>query len=315
MQDLMEMAENDHKTSSTIPCCDKCDGAHETETCPFFPQPPENHPDATMNKGENLIEEPNETLPNTALVIPQQGDGSCVFHAMAYVINQHKEKNVQSTQLRAEAADFIQKNKQWEFQGKTVQTWIDEMEGHTYDGANYEQELRNGMYGGILEIQIVAHLHEIQFKVFVSRQTHYSCVFQTAPGCGRAGFLWLHGEKMSAHYDVLENEGFEDANRVHTEMKAGPLHDNQTVTEMSTESEMQTDEEGPKTASKHSCARKRPNIRCKLSLKRTTTQYHQVCGICQVPHTRRRTSILCPCGLYVHLQCLGPKTFKKNAIK
>ena len=41
--------------------------------------------------------------------------------------------------------------------------------------------------------------------------------------------------------------------------------------------------------------RRRIVKRNKLSLKRTTTQYSQKCGICNDLHTRRSTSILCPC--------------------
>ena len=48
--------------------------------------------------------------------------------------------------------------------------------------------------------------------------------------------------------------------------------------------------------------------RNRLSLTKTTTQYREHCGICGDSHTRRRTSIQCTCGKYVHLKCLGFRT-------
>ena len=80
------------------------------------------------------------------------------------------------------------------------------------------------------------------------------------------------------------------------------------ASDMPTESEMQSTQDNADSQSKAGGTRKRVSKRNKLSLKRTTTQYNQVCGVCQIPHTRRRTSILCSCGFYVHLHCLGLKS-------
>ena len=116
------------EANGKAPRCDKCDGEHETETCPFYPNPPENHIDATMHKGEKPMCVPDTVLPFTVQVIPQEGDGNCAFHAMAHIINKCEGKHVEGTQLRAEAAEFIHHHKQLQFQGKTIQEWIEKLE-------------------------------------------------------------------------------------------------------------------------------------------------------------------------------------------
>ena len=97
--------------------CDKCDGKHETDNCPYFKKPRDNHPDAQKNSKKlggfsNLpgnyrfillvilisIDTMNvfyffvsifvlycagATL-RTARVVRQPGDGSCLFHSLSY---------------------------------------------------------------------------------------------------------------------------------------------------------------------------------------------------------------------------------------
>ena len=100
------------------------------------------------------------------------------------------------------------------------------------------------------------------------------------------GWLWLHGEKEAAHYDVLEDEVAISMNTNTQEAEQEPIED---LNDIQTESEMQIDSEPtPKV-------KRRPIKWNVLSLKKTTTQYNQVCGVCQAPHTRRCSSVLCSC--------------------
>ena len=39
---------------------------------------------------------------------------------------------------------------------------------------------------------------------FRKEETCYRCIFSTEPQRSNVGYLWYHGEKWAAHYDVLE---------------------------------------------------------------------------------------------------------------
>lgn len=66
-------------------CCDKCDGKHETNQCPFYKTKRGNHPDEQRNGSKlgGVSSLPGQTL-RSARVIRQPGDGSCLFHSMSY---------------------------------------------------------------------------------------------------------------------------------------------------------------------------------------------------------------------------------------
>ena len=52
---------------------------------------------------------------------------------------------------------------------------------------------------------------------------------------------------------------------------------------------------------------KKKMVRHRFSLKKTRTQYEDMCGICGEWHTHKVALALCICGAYVHLKCLGWK--------
>lgn len=67
-------------------CCDKCDGKHVTEQCPYYKTKRGSHPDEQKNfykKLGGISNLPGQTL-RSARVVRQPGDGSCLFHSMSY---------------------------------------------------------------------------------------------------------------------------------------------------------------------------------------------------------------------------------------
>ena len=68
--------------------CDKCDGKHSTEACPWFKKPRDKHPDAKPASEKKMLgmqSGPVEVLKSsTVRVIRQPGDGSCLYHSLSY---------------------------------------------------------------------------------------------------------------------------------------------------------------------------------------------------------------------------------------
>jgi hypothetical protein len=109
------------------PLCDKCDGAHDTAVCPKYPLPPEEHPDATINKGRVPENTEDVMLPSTVQIAPQLGDGNCLFHSLAYILRTSRAQPVTGAQLRTEVAEFIEQHPQRQFKNKTIAQWIEDM--------------------------------------------------------------------------------------------------------------------------------------------------------------------------------------------
>ena len=72
-------------SSASKLCCDKCDGNHETERCPYYRKKRGTHPDEKKGKGKGLgAGSGGSFFIKRARVVRQPGDGSCLFHSLAY---------------------------------------------------------------------------------------------------------------------------------------------------------------------------------------------------------------------------------------
>jgi hypothetical protein len=223
-QELLEMLEQELKYDT----CDKCDGDHATSDCVHYPLPREEHADAHTNHGKQVPAPEDITLPLTMLIIPQPGDGSCLFHAMAYIINKHLAHDLQGEMLRQQVADHIERDMHAQLDGCTIAQWIEAMHEEDITPSNYVTLLRQGLHGGTLEMRVAAHMFGVQFMVFRKEPTRYSCIAVLDPGSMKIGHLWLHGEKQASHYDVLEEsndevKGEQEDRELHTESEQEDL--------------------------------------------------------------------------------------------
>ena len=103
-----KVAENSHL------CCDKCDGEHTTESCPYFKKERENHPDARKRKSKigGVSSLPGEHF-SSARIIRQPGDGSCLFHSLCFGL----KDGTTAAALRTKIAKFIRDNPDYEISG------------------------------------------------------------------------------------------------------------------------------------------------------------------------------------------------------
>ena len=337
VQDLLDLAgRQPENASEPLSTCDRCDGQHHTDTCPNYPQPAEDHSDATMNKGRQPETVEDFTLPDTVRIVPQPGDGNCLFHAMAYTLRNSKAHDITGEQLRIEVADFIEQNPELVINHKSIQDRIAELNDTEIQKGSYVQHLRNDLYGGTLEMQVVAHKYFLQLMVFSKGPGQYRCIFSTEPSNECKGYLLYKGTGRLAHYDVLElqhqsetisassleevveNHPLQemDSEKPHDEEQESKKEDQReendrpehTVPENPEEEAAHTETEVEESQMQEGRSKRKVYKRNRLSLKKTTTQYSHICGICGELHTRRRASLLCKCGEYVHLKCMGYKT-------
>ena len=122
--------------------CDKCDGKHPTDSCPYYKKARENHPDAQRGRkqmgGTSLL--PGAFLPS-ARVVRQPGDGSCLFHSMSYGLGQGYSAN----RLRNEICTFISNNPRLKISDTPLCDWVRWDSNSTV--ADYCRRMSRGSWG------------------------------------------------------------------------------------------------------------------------------------------------------------------------
>lgn len=122
--------------------CDKCDGNHPTESCPYFKKSRDNHVDATSRGkgiGSATSALPGANLKN-ARVVRQPGDGSCLFHSMSYGL---KEGTANS--LRSEVCAYIVDNPGMKISDTPISDWVRWDSGSSV--GDYARRMSRGAWG------------------------------------------------------------------------------------------------------------------------------------------------------------------------
>lgn len=144
------------------PPCDRCDGPHPTASCPHFNGGRDDHDDAIAGLGKGGGKEAPDVAPVilSARVVPQPGDGSCLFHSLSHFI-----PGSSAQQLRQVATAYIEKNPEAEVAGTALRKWV-HWDSQT-DPQTYAARLRApGSWGGALEIAVLAELKHLTIHVY-----------------------------------------------------------------------------------------------------------------------------------------------------
>jgi hypothetical protein len=96
-----------------------------------------------------------------ALVTDVPGDGTCLFHAIAFSF---QNPLLSGENLRDIVANFIERHPHALLHGVSIETWI-QWESHC-SAMLYAKKLRNGMWGGALEMTILASLLDVNIFVY-----------------------------------------------------------------------------------------------------------------------------------------------------
>ena len=143
-------------------CCDKCDGKHETASCPYYKRQRENHPDAQKGAWKKIGGTSN--LPgafiSNARVAKQPGDGSCLFHSMSYGLRDGTGAN----HLREEICSFILRNPHLEISETPISEWVRWDSGTSV--SDYIQRMARGAWGGGIEMATVSKMKSVNVHVY-----------------------------------------------------------------------------------------------------------------------------------------------------
>jgi len=185
--------------------CDKCDGPHDTDDCPYFKKPRDDHKDAFDRYGGDKNEESKDSQKSeqpvlrSAKVVPQPGDGSCLFHSLAFGLG-----STEASALRAEIADFIAAYPDTEVSDNPIRDWV--LWDSGLDPKTYACSMREGSrWGGAVELAVCAKIRKVAVDVFEKRSDGFARISsfgQAGEGKGASTVRLLYGGRV--HYDALQ---------------------------------------------------------------------------------------------------------------
>jgi hypothetical protein len=186
-------------SSTPVLCCDKCDGKHETDQCPYFKKSRDTHPDAQKNfykklGGTSVL--PGSTL-RMARTVRQPGDGSCLFHSMSYGL-----RNCNAQTLRAEICSFISRNPNFLICETPLSDWVKWDSGLTT--VEYARRMSGGQWGGGIEMAVCSMLKACNVHVYERSGLGYKRIsafdYHTSPEDKTIVRVVYQG---GVHYDAL----------------------------------------------------------------------------------------------------------------
>jgi len=153
--------------------CEKCDGQHNGDNCPYFRKDREKHRDATQHfsgkSGEKKKPGPTvakgELVLSNPRVVCQPGDGSCLFLSLSYGLG---GRNGSASSLRREIASYILRNPSLEIADTPLQDWVSWDSGLPL--AVYAAKMGVTGWGGGIEMAACARLKGVDVHVYEASQ-------------------------------------------------------------------------------------------------------------------------------------------------
>jgi len=178
--------------------CDKCDGPHHEDDCPYFKSKRDEHKDAWDSYGrrdKDASKSQGTVIVTSARLVPQPGDGSCLFHSLAHGLG----GGLRAEELRAQIADYIAANPEAVVGGNPLKDWV--LWDSGLDVQAYARTMRTGSrWGGALELAVCAQVRQASVHVYEARAGGFARI--STFGTGRRAVNVNYGGRV--HYDALE---------------------------------------------------------------------------------------------------------------
>lgn len=211
--------------------CDKCDGPHATDCCPHFKKAREKHRDAwesytppnleasngdgaiVATKAKRLVEEAAAAAARMlrgATVVKQPGDGSCLFHSLAYGARQLPVLGVADVELstaegvRARVLRFLESHPAEECAGVPLRDWV--LWESKLEPVAYCSRMRQpGAWGGAIEMLCFSRVANASVRVYERKGDGFEQIsaFDVEQQTGSAERLVRVLYSGRSHYDAL----------------------------------------------------------------------------------------------------------------
>jgi len=177
--------------------CDKCDGPHMTDDCPIFKKARDDHPDAKRGNSKGIGDVGGDNfILRGGRVVPQPGDGSCLFHSLAFGIG----GRATARELRRDICNFVERNAELSIADTPLKDWIKWDGGGTV--TSYARRMAIGGWGGGIEMAAFSQMRRVNVHVFERCSTGFKRIsaFNVTGAAKTIRVLYRGG----VHYDALE---------------------------------------------------------------------------------------------------------------
>lgn len=127
-------------------------------------------------------------------VVPQPGDGSCLFHSLSYGL---PDRSSAST-LRKEICAFIAKNPELEIGDTAIKEWVQYDSGGSV--SSYAQKMSHGTWGGGIEMAAVTKMKYVNVHVYEKCREGYRRISAFDVGAPKTVSVLYQGRM---HYDAI----------------------------------------------------------------------------------------------------------------
>ena len=103
--------------------------------------------------------------PQVAELIRQPGDGSCLFHSLAYGLSGRSSNTKVSRKLRLDIANFIREHPEHKIAGVTIADWV-HLDSELSVDAYSKTMTKESSWGGALEIAVCGILKGVNIHVY-----------------------------------------------------------------------------------------------------------------------------------------------------
>lgn len=178
-----EATELAQKLGSNGPC-DRCDGTHHALDCPHFgphkghkawtprSRGREDHEDAWANlDGADGEQTARPETAVTGTQIRQPGDGTCLYHSMAFGLRRARlaEEGFVGPALRARIADHLEEHADDRVSGSAYRDYIWWDHGLTVEAYCHKMR-KDGVWGGAIEIAACTQMYGVNVHIYVPEQ-------------------------------------------------------------------------------------------------------------------------------------------------
>lgn len=183
--------------------CDKCDGPHATDACPFFKKDREEHKDAWANLGNTdprkMGADAGNFVLRSAQVVPQPGDGSCLFHSLIFGLSNNGYRESSACKLRQELMEFLEAHPQKQIAGDTLEEWVRWDANASVE--EYARRMSCGGWGGGIEMACCSLLRKVNVHVYERALAGFKRISCFDTPQARKTIHVLYQGRM--HYDAL----------------------------------------------------------------------------------------------------------------
>lgn len=130
-----------------------------------------------------------------ARVVPQPGDGSCLFHSLSYGLG---SSNAQA--LRREISTYIAKNPEATVADTSFRDWVKYDSGHEGVGT-YASKMSTGGWGGGIEMAALTKMKNVNVHVYEKCSQGFKRISCFEADKSRKTVNILYQGRM--HYDAL----------------------------------------------------------------------------------------------------------------